>query len=201
MHTPFNNKMKIVASSILFSLVLASVNGQPVPARTPVRRPVAKTPCKCCQVHPVCHFVQRFLTVTPRIVTAACQPWSQCNLCEVRDCDTDDDCKRNLICAQQHQDQLAKRGLDIRKGRCYNEIPDDYELCIPPKWLVKPKKECEIDWYVMMMIIFLAYIAPHALHFYSSFSHEFLFNIFTTTATKIMTVRKAYCVRKRIVRN
>jgi uroporphyrinogen-III synthase len=74
-------------------------------------------------------------------------------MCEVRDCNVDDDCKRNLICAQQHQEQLKKRGLDIQKGRCYNTIPANYTLCIPPKWLVKPKKECEIDWYVALSVL------------------------------------------------
>ena len=69
-------------------------------------------------------------------------------MCEVRDCDTDDDCKGNLICADQHKAQLIKRGLDPFKGRCNNTVPNSWEICIPPKWLVPAKKECEVDWYV-----------------------------------------------------
>lgn len=67
-------------------------------------------------------------------------------MCEVRDCDTDDDCKGNLICADQHKDQLKKRGLDQFIGRCNITAPKSWEVCIPPKWLVPAKKECEIDW-------------------------------------------------------
>ena len=74
-------------------------------------------------------------------------------MCEVRDCDTDDDCKGNLICADQHKDQLKKRGLDLSKGRCNVTVPNSWEICIPPKWLVHAKKECEVDWYVYRIFV------------------------------------------------
>lgn len=78
----------------------------------------------------------------------ACTPNKPCGICEARDCDSDDDCKKNFICADQHKAQLLKRGLNQFKGRCNNTIPSGWEVCIPPKWLVPAKKECEVDWYV-----------------------------------------------------
>ena len=76
------------------------------------------------------------LCYDPTKLVTDCTRDDKCRECEARDCDTDDQCRRGLLCADQHKDELTRDGFDPRKANCNENIGLwNWELCYDPKKL------------------------------------------------------------------
>lgn len=63
-----------------------------------------------------------------------CKADKKCRECEARDCDTDQQCRKGLLCADAHKKELRAAGLDPRKAYCDPKLGlKNWELCYDPK--------------------------------------------------------------------